>query len=118
MTIKIFFLTKMSDWNNDRNHIVIKYNEKELISEQLAYISFKKRIKFCRLLKLDFWSSVKFCTNYYTRQPIYRHYRLLWQSEDITESIPFLQIMCRPYEYDQFGNKTSDSILDVLAKIL
>lgn len=110
----------MSDWNNDRNHIVIKYNDKELISEQLAYISISNRIKLCKLFKLNFWPSFKFCCNYYTRRPYYKHYKLLWESEDIADSIPFLQIICKNNQQNQDDSefKTRDSILDTLANIL
>lgn len=120
MKIQILFLTKLSYWPSDRNHIIVRYNEQELISEQLAYISFSDRYKLAKLLNFDFWQTVKFVTNHYSKKPIYRHYKLLWEHEDITEVIPFLNILYKETEdYDYFGEKRKkETVIDFLAKFL
>lgn len=120
MKIQILFLTKLSDWPADRNHIIVRYNKQEIVSEQLAFISFSNRYKLAKLLNFDFWQTVKFVTNHYSKKPIYRHYKLLWEDEDITEVIPFLKILYKePEEYDYAGEKQKrETVMDFIAKFL
>lgn len=118
MKTQIFFLTKLSDWSSDRNHIVIRYNKQDIVSEPLAYISLKNRYKLCKLFKLGFWDSIKFIANYYSERPIYRHYSLLWESEDITDVIPFLRLLYKEIPYDPRNGTEKETLLDFLAKNL
>lgn len=120
MKIQVLFLTKLSSWKSDRNHIIVRYSRQEILSEQLTYISIKNRYKLCKLLKLNFWQSIKFITNHYSKKPIYKHYTILWESDDITEVIPFLEILYKQPEIYDFSDNTSEkeTIVDILAKFL
>jgi hypothetical protein len=106
-------MTKLTDWQNDKNHIIVRYNDTQVIYEPISYFSYRERYKIARALKLKFWDSIRLITNQYPKRPTYKHYEVLFESDDVLDCLPVLIILCKSATVDE--NTRKQMLLDMFA---